>query len=132
MINRKCPLTALVLLSIALFIPTLSQDYFNVKRVIDGETLLLKDGQRVRLMGVDTPEARVFETPYRDAEGQGRDVKTIRQLRKRASDFVEYLVKPGDRIVLKYDRQRIDKYGRNLGMCQNTGRGKSHKNGYDR
>jgi micrococcal nuclease len=111
-------LTALLLLITTLLIPTISltqdYDYFIVKRVVDGDTLLLKNGQRVRLIGVDTPEVHTSKKLYRDAERSGKDVKTIRKLGKRASDFVKSLVKPGDKIVLKYDWQRIDKYGRIL------------------
>jgi endonuclease YncB( thermonuclease family) len=32
------------------------QDAFRVKRVIDGDTLLLTNSEYVRLIGVDTPE----------------------------------------------------------------------------
>jgi endonuclease YncB( thermonuclease family) len=28
-----------------------------VKRVVDGDTIMLESGERVRLIGVDTPEA---------------------------------------------------------------------------
>jgi endonuclease YncB( thermonuclease family) len=106
LIHRKCPLTAFILLSIALLIPTISlsqdYDYFIVKRVVDGDTLLLKNGQMVRLTAVDTPEVRVFEKLYRDAERSGKDIETIRQLGKTASDFAKSLVKSG-KIVVKYD-----------------------------
>ena len=32
-------------------------EYMEVSRVIDGDTVVLKDGQRVRLLGIDTPES---------------------------------------------------------------------------
>jgi micrococcal nuclease len=110
---------AIILLLISLLIPVTSPtqdyDYFTVKRVVDGNTLLLKDGQRVRLIGVDTPESYVSQKAYRDAERSGRDIETIKKSGKRALDFVKSLVKPGDKIVVRYDQQRIDKYGRILG-----------------
>jgi endonuclease YncB( thermonuclease family) len=34
-----------------------------VRRAVDGDTLLLKDGRRVRLLGVDTPETKREGTP---------------------------------------------------------------------
>jgi len=50
-------LIVLTLLAIiALISPAYSNEIFEVKRVIDGDTLLLDNGERVRLIGVDTPE----------------------------------------------------------------------------
>ena len=63
---------------------SLSKDYYIVKQVVDGDTLLLKNGQRVRLIGVDTPEVHVSKKLYRDAGRSHRDIKTIRDLGKRA------------------------------------------------
>ncbi len=109
---------ALTLLLILPLIPTISlsqdYDYYSVKRVVDGTTLLLKDGQRLRLIGVDTP-VYVSKKLRSDAERSGRDIKTISKLANKASDFVKSLVEPGDKIVVKYDRQRVDKCGRILG-----------------
>ena len=31
-------------------------DHISVSRVVDGDTLVLENGQRVRLIGIDTPE----------------------------------------------------------------------------
>ena len=31
-------------------------DWLTVTRVVDGDTIVLEDGQKVRLIGVDTPE----------------------------------------------------------------------------
>jgi micrococcal nuclease len=33
-----------------------TQEFVKVKRVIDGDTIMLESGERVRLIGVDTPE----------------------------------------------------------------------------
>jgi len=103
-----------LLISVLISCTPSGDDYYTVKRVVDGDTLLLKEGQRVRLIGVDTPEVHISKKLYRDAERSGRDIKTIRELGKRASDFVKSLVKPGDRIRLEYDWQKVDKYGRIL------------------
>jgi len=108
--------TALIFLLISVLISSVSlgEDYYIVKRVVDGDTLLLKEGQRVRLIGVDTPELHISKKLYRDAERSHRDIKTIRELGKRASDFVKSLVKSGDRIRLEYDWDKVDKDGRIL------------------
>ena len=38
-------------------------DYFAVKKVYDGDTVKLKDGRKVRLMGVNTPELEKDQRP---------------------------------------------------------------------
>ena len=47
-----------------------SKKPFRVKRVVDGDTLLLDGGTRVRLIGVDTPETK---HPNRPVEPLGRE-----------------------------------------------------------
>jgi len=114
--RSKYSLPTLIFLLIPVLISSISlaEDYYIVKRVVDGDTLLLKNGKYVRLIGVDTPEVHISKKLYRDAERSQKDIKTIRELGKRASDFVKSLVKPGDRIKLEYDWQKIDKYDRIL------------------
>jgi len=97
------PLIILLSLSFFLFSSPLAADFYTVKRVIDGDTLLLANGERVRLIGVDTPEVHVSNKLYRDAERSRRDIKTIRRLGRRASAFVRKLVQ-GKRVRLEYDQ----------------------------
>ena len=56
-------------------------------RVVDGDTIVLNNGERVRLIGVDTPETKHPRKP------------------------VEYF---GKEVRLEYDWQKRDKYGRLL------------------
>jgi len=76
-VESKYSLTATVLIflltSILSSSISLSKDYYIVKQVVDGDTLLLKNGQRVRLIGVDTPEVHVSKKLYRDAERSHRE-----------------------------------------------------------
>ena len=71
-----------------------------VKRVIDGDTLLLADGRRVRLLGIDTPETK---HPDRPPEPWGAE----------ASAFTRDRV-GGRTVGLFYDTERTDRYGRTL------------------
>lgn len=71
-----------------------------VKRVVDGDTLLLESGHRVRLIGVDTPETK---HPDRPAERLGHS----------AYRFTSELVGDG-RVRLEFDRERRDAYRRLL------------------
>ena len=71
-----------------------------VERVVDGDTIIVRDVGRVRLIGVDTPET---VHPGRPVEFFGRE----------ASAFTKRLV-DGKRVRLAYDQQRTDRYGRTL------------------
>ncbi len=71
-----------------------------VERVVDGDTFVLASGERVRLIGIDTPET---VHPSRGVEPYG----------KQASDFSKSLL-AGKRVRLVYDVQVRDRYGRLL------------------
>ena len=72
----------------------------RVVRVVDGDTLLLDRNERVRLIGVDTPET---VDPRRPVERFGKE----------ASDFTKRMVE-GKRVRLEYDQDRVDRFGRTL------------------
>jgi len=92
------------------------EKFYRVKRVVDGDTLLLTNGERVRLIGVDTPEIHESKKLYRDAERTGRDIKTITAMGQKASAFTKSLVDRKE-VRLEYDQANAhishrDKYGR--------------------
>jgi micrococcal nuclease len=68
--------------------------------VIDGDTIELDGGERVRLIGVDTPET---VDPRRPVEYFGKE----------ASSFTRGLVQ-GKTVRLEFDQETIDSYGRTL------------------
>jgi len=71
----------------------------RVDRVVDGDTVIV-DGERVRLIGVDTPESVKPGTP-------------VECFAKKASAFTQRLV-DGRRVRLELDVERRDRYGRLL------------------
>jgi micrococcal nuclease len=71
-----------------------------VERVVDGDTLLLDDGARVRLLGVDTPETK---HPDRPVEPFGPE----------AAEFTRSHVERRH-VTLEFDRERRDQYRRVL------------------
>jgi len=75
-------------------------DWRTVRRVVDGDTLVLENGERVRLIGVDTPETVHPQKP-------------VERFGKQASAFTRRLLE-GQRVRLKFDQQRRDRYGRTL------------------
>ncbi len=84
-----------------------------VSRVIDGDTLKLESGERVRLIGIDTPEMHESNKLYKDSQRSGEDVSTIQKLGRRAYEFTKNLVE-GKRVSLEFDAEKYDKYNRLL------------------
>ncbi len=79
---------------------TLAEGVHQIERVVDGDTLLLASGARVRLIGVDCPETVRPEHPV---EPWGLE----------AAQFTREFVVAG-RVRLQFDRERIDRFGRFL------------------
>ena len=71
-----------------------------VERAIDGDTLLLADGRRVRLLGIDTPETK---HPNRPPEPWGAEASAFTR------DRIE-----GRTVGLFFDTELTDRYGRTL------------------
>ena len=71
-----------------------------VKSVIDGDTLLLDTNEKVRLIGVDTPELY-------------HPLKTVQYFAKEASAFTRQIAE-GKTVKLAFDWQKKDKYNRLL------------------
>jgi micrococcal nuclease len=71
-----------------------------VERVVDGDTIVLRGGERVRYIGMDTPESVKPGTP-------------VQCYAKAASRENERLV-AGQRVRLRFDAERRDRYGRTL------------------
>lgn len=68
-----------------------------VERVIDGDTIVVSGGERVRLIGIDTPETDQDECYAGEA-----------------TQFVLGLVPPGTEVVLVADVEQTDRFGRTL------------------
>lgn len=93
--------------------PVCAADVFVVSHVTDGDTLVLQNGQRVRLIGVDTPEIHNDGRNRRDADRNHISEKVVKEFAAKAKKFVSGAVE-GRSVRLEYDWQRKDKYGRTL------------------
>ena len=98
--------------------PLHAQQTTTVTRIVDGDTLkvfYLEGEESIRLIGIDTPESRVNKKTKKDAKRSGQDIETIIAMGKRATEYVESLVKPGGLITIEFDVQERDRYKRLLG-----------------
>lgn len=103
-LHRRAPLTALLLL--AVLVPVwnaavaATREARRCVRVVDGDTLVLDGGERVRLIGVDTPELH-------------HPAKPVQYFAREADQQTRRLVE-GRPVWLEFDQQRRDRYGRTL------------------
>ncbi|HEX4129380.1 MAG TPA: thermonuclease family protein [Pirellulales bacterium] len=86
---------------------SLAEGTYDVQRVVDGDTLLLTCGARVRLMGVNTPET-VKRGSAVEAFGP-EATRFTRDFVAAGGDFVA-----SNKVRLVLDHERIDRYGRFL------------------
>ncbi len=74
--------------------------YYRIKKVFDGDTVLLDDGEKVRLLGINTPEIG-------DADSKEEPMA------KEAKLYLQSLIE-GKKIRLETDAVEYDKYQRRL------------------
>jgi micrococcal nuclease len=105
----------LFLLCSAAFVSAATYNYDDilVKRAVDGDTLELETGEKVRLIGIDTPEMHESNKLNRDAQRSHQDVEAIKQLGRQSYEFTKKLVE-GKRVRLEFDVERFDRYKRIL------------------
>ncbi len=72
-----------------------------VRRVVDGDTIEVAGGERVRLIGIDTPETKAPNQP-------------VGCFGKEASRFTSSVLPPGTAVRLVGDAEQRDRYGRLL------------------
>ena len=80
--------------------PSVPGQFYRVERVVDGDTLKLANGERVRLIGVNTPESVAEDRP-------------VEPLGPESSLFTKKMV-DGKTVELRFDKERLDQYGRTL------------------
>lgn len=81
-------------------LPVYAEDWFYVRWVNDGDTIVLKDGRRVRYIGINSPEV---SRKHRKAEPYADSAKKYNKRLVFAK-----------RIRLEFDKEKRDHYGRLL------------------
>ncbi len=85
----------------------------HVVYVYDGDTIKLNDGERVRLIGIDTPESRQNDKLEHDVRRLHKDKQTLLSMGHQASVFTKDLLQGKD-VRLELDVEPRDRYGRLL------------------
>lgn len=81
-------------------IPNDGHTYYEVEKVIDGDTITVEEIGKIRLIGLDTPETVDRRKP-------------VEYFGKEASQFLTRLVLH-EKVRLEYDQNKKDKYKRTL------------------
>lgn len=113
--NKKIIILAIIFICIAFFASRVFQNTgissrgygrgLYVTKVVDGDTIELSNGEKVRYIGIDTPELR---------ERHGSEwIYKPRPYGEEAKDFNRFLIE-GKKVTLEFDVQKRDKYNRLL------------------
>lgn len=103
---RPIRILAFTLFVLCLSISSSNAQTLRCTGVVDGDTIILSSGEKVRLIGVDTPKVKHSNKPV---EYYGRE----------ATAFTKRMIE-GKEVVLEYDQQLRDKYGRLLAYVHLT------------
>ncbi|WP_299805401.1 thermonuclease family protein [uncultured Shewanella sp.] len=106
---RLIKILAVILLALQAFtlqasqcIPTQFDETVTLDYVNDGDTLTLTDGRLLRLIGIDSPEIDfkfpILSQPYANS----------------AKEYLSDRIKPGQTLLLAFDKRRLDPFGRTL------------------
>lgn len=118
--HKKIVLTLCTLLLTALYshLEALQKnEYAFVSRVIDGDTIevmVAGHQERLRLIGIDTPESRSNHRALEQANRSHNSKEAIVAMGKCAKQFTSLLLPHGQSVRLETDRRKRDKYGRLL------------------
>lgn len=88
-------------------------DWIQVKKVYDGDTLELAGGTTVRLIGIDAPELHSNTKLYHDVRRTHHDAKTLLKMGKASYEVFKKLAAK-QKVRLEYEDTSKDKYGRTL------------------
>jgi micrococcal nuclease len=88
-----------------------ASDPFTVSSVVDGETLKLSSGEKIRLIGIDVPASSRNVKLRDDIKNTGKDAPTLIAAGKNAAKFLRQLIQ-NKTVVLEYDIEEKEKSGR--------------------
>ncbi|WP_169713960.1 thermonuclease family protein [Oceanicoccus sagamiensis] len=80
-------------------------EWAQIKKIVDGDTLHLRDGRKVRVMGINSPEIG-----YRKKDDPGYPQPLAMAAKQAAENFFS----SGSKVGLRFGELRVDHYGRVL------------------
>lgn len=93
-------------------------EVYYVHRVIDGDTIEViyptKKLERVRLIGINTPESYKGPQADKEAKRKHKDLATILKMGNEAKKFTQTILATQQYIILEFDVQERDRFGRVL------------------
>jgi len=119
--KKKILLIAILFISTSVWAET-----YTVERVIDGGTLKLTNGETIQLIGINAPElidggSDIDLTMYDPSEEElddmrqfGVNIGTMAKMGQEATEFLKRYIYRGKEIILEFDVQERDGYGRLL------------------
>ncbi len=101
----------------------LPSELTTVARVIDGDTIVLANGDKVRIVGIDAAETRRTARAKGQAKKHGIDLEAVIVLGKKATKAMIELVQ-GKKVTLveAYEPAKKDRYGRRLCYLEVAGK----------
>lgn len=104
-----------ILFCLCLLISPLSAQQLSgtVSWIYDGDSLLVEDIGKIRLLGIDTPESKDSPRDHYYSRNFGIPSKHLRKIARQAKRFnIEQL--KGQQVQLVFESDKVDKYGRKL------------------
>ncbi len=95
------------------FEPSYDYNKVLVTWVVDGDTLKLENGEKVRLIGIDTPETKHNAKLKRDLKKTDKDAETLISMGERAARLTTVLAFK-KYVRLEFDIEKRDRYNRLL------------------
>ncbi len=115
--NKRYSIISFLLVSV-LISPLFSEyEKCRLVRIVDGDTFIIQykgKNERLRLTGIDTPEASNNPKARRDSERKNLSLEKIVKEGKRSKSFAKSLLAGEKYIYLEFDVQQRDRYRRLL------------------
>lgn len=92
------------------------REKIDINYVIDGDTLKLKDGKRLRLVGIDCYEISDYPRAFRQIDGKNvKDIHDVIKLGYEAKGYLKHIIDENNGNIYLKKIPNPDKYGRILG-----------------
>jgi endonuclease YncB( thermonuclease family) len=105
---------AVFILTALLCLPMNAQaQFYVIEQVVDGNTLKLSEGKKVRLIGIDAPEDSPNAKAREESKRTGQNLEALVQMGRDATAWVKENFK-GRKVFLKHDVQEKDTDGTEL------------------